>query len=129
MARLIQDLTIEEALRVDALLFDLDDTLLNHGRLGLKTYESLCEVANAGIKTIGVTGRPASWGEVLIRQWPVDAMITENGTIAFYIDDWGRLARWDSAAAQRAERIARLDQACRIVQETQTHPLHPSRAR
>lgn len=72
----------EEAARIEGLLFDLDDTLLDHGRLTEAAYSALFRWREAGLKLLAVTGRPAGWGEVLVRQWPVEAVITENGAIA-----------------------------------------------
>jgi HAD superfamily hydrolase (TIGR01484 family) len=63
------------------LLFDLDDTVLDHGRLATETLETLYELNRAGLHLVGVTGRPAAWGQVLLRQWPIDGMVTENGIV------------------------------------------------
>lgn len=64
------------------LLFDVDDTVLDHGRLSVESLAALYQLAHAGLTLVGVTGRPASWGQVLARQWPVAGMVTENGAIA-----------------------------------------------
>lgn len=63
-------------------LFDLDDTVLSAGRLTLPALEALYRLHDAGLILVGVTGRPAAWGQVLCRQWPVSGMVTENGIIA-----------------------------------------------
>ncbi len=70
-----------ELSEVRGLLFDLDDTLLTHGALSLEVYESLFALKNAGFRLIAVTGRPLGWGEVLLPQWPVDAIVVENGAL------------------------------------------------
>ena len=59
---------LEEARRVDVLLFDLDDTLLSHGILTREAYEALWSLHAARIDLVAVTGRPAGWGEVIARQ-------------------------------------------------------------
>jgi HAD superfamily hydrolase (TIGR01484 family) len=71
-----------EAKRIEGLLFDLDDTLLTHGLLAQRAYDALWQMHERGIHLVVVTGRPSSWGQALAMQWPVDAVITENGAIA-----------------------------------------------
>jgi HAD superfamily hydrolase (TIGR01484 family) len=67
--------------RPRALLFDLDDTLLDEGTLTRTAYDALWSLAEAGLPLYAVTGRPAGWGEVIARQWPVRAVISENGAV------------------------------------------------
>jgi HAD superfamily hydrolase (TIGR01484 family) len=69
---------------ITTLLFDLDDTLLTHGHLGRQAYGALCDLAEAGLDLVAVTGRPAGWGEVLARQWPILGVVAENGAIALH---------------------------------------------
>ncbi|MGZ3452031.1 MAG: HAD-IIB family hydrolase [Polyangiales bacterium] len=69
----------QEALRIEALLFDLDDTLLTHGTLTRDAYDALWMLHDAKIDLVAVTGRPCGWGEVIARQWPVLGVVTENG--------------------------------------------------
>lgn len=93
------------------LLFDLDDTLLTHGRLTSRAYAALWAMHDAGLKLVGVTGRPAGWAEVLVRQWPVDGIVAENGALAVWMKD-GRISLDRRAnpdeAAERAERLGDL---------------------
>ena len=54
------------------------------------------------------TGRPAGWGEVIARQWPIDLAVTENGAVSFRRDSGG-VARIDRVAvAERDRRRQRL---------------------
>jgi HAD superfamily hydrolase (TIGR01484 family) len=69
----------EEARRIEALLFDLDDTLLTHGTLTREAYDALWMLHEAEIDLVAVTGRPCGWGEVIARQWPLLGVVTENG--------------------------------------------------
>lgn len=75
-------LTAEDVKPLRGLLFDLDDTLLSHGVLTRDAYDALWRLRHAGMRLIAVTGRPSGWGELLVRQWPIDAAVTENGVIA-----------------------------------------------
>jgi HAD superfamily hydrolase (TIGR01484 family) len=96
----------DEAAGLAGLLFDLDDTFLDDGRLTEVAYGALGRLSRAGLTLIAVTGRPAGFGEVLARQWPVRGVVTENGAVAFQLDG-GRLARWERAdeTTRRARRI------------------------
>jgi HAD superfamily hydrolase (TIGR01484 family) len=78
----ISDLPNDEARNLLGVLFDLDDTLLDHGALTEVAYASLHRLRDVGLHLLAVTGRPSGWGEVLTKMWPVDGMVTENGTIA-----------------------------------------------
>ncbi|MEN9559894.1 MAG: hypothetical protein RLZZ502_1105, partial [Pseudomonadota bacterium] len=65
------------------LLTDIDDTLTTHGRLQSTTLQVLEQVSALDIKIIPVTGRPAGYCQVLLTQWPIDAIIAENGCVAY----------------------------------------------
>ena len=71
-------LTAPEALALRGLVFDLDDTLLDHGALSEEAYGALFRLRASGLRLIACTGRPAGWGEILQRQWPVNATVVEN---------------------------------------------------
>lgn len=98
-------------------LFDLDDTVLTHGRLTLDAYGALVALADAGLRLVAVTGRPASWGELLVRQWPIDGAVTENGAVALVREGRG-VRRVDSCTtAERDRRRARLGSLVATVRE------------
>ena len=75
----ISALPPEEAAGLRGVAFDLDDTLLDHGRLLEATYSALFRLREAGLSLSGVTGRPAGWADVLTRVLPVEAIVAENG--------------------------------------------------
>src|SRR5262249_59883715 len=76
----------DEARRLTGVVFDLDDTLLDHGELAEAAYRALFRLREAGLRLVACTGRPAGWGEVLARQWPIDAVVVENGAVAFVVE-------------------------------------------
>jgi len=78
----IETLSSEEARGLSGLLFDLDDTLLDHGQLTEAAYSALFRLRESGLTLVAVTGRPAGWGALLARQWPIDGCVTENGAVA-----------------------------------------------
>ena len=76
-------MSVESALRIKALLFDLDGTFVSNDTLLSRTYGSLEKTKNLGIKTIAVTGRPAGWCDLMARWWPIDSVIGENGAFSY----------------------------------------------
>lgn len=80
--RPILDLDPERARGLRGLLFDLDDTVLDHGRLTPPAFEALDRLGKSDLTLVAVTGRPAAWAQVLVRQWPLSGMVAENGNIA-----------------------------------------------
>lgn len=80
--RPIRALERERARALRGLLFDLDDTVLDHGRLTRAAFDALERLGESDLLLVGVTGRPAAWAQALVRQWPVTGMIAENGNIA-----------------------------------------------
>ena len=104
-----------DAARIEGLLFDLDDTVLSHGVLERAAYGALWDLHDAGLRLLAVTGRPASWGELLAMQWPIDAALTENGAVAVVRE--GRKARKIDRCepGERAQRRARLREIVEAV--------------
>jgi HAD superfamily hydrolase (TIGR01484 family) len=106
--RPLLELPPAEGKRIEGLLFDLDDTFLTHGTLTRAAYDSLWSLRDAKLGLVVVTGRPASWGQVLALQWPVDAVVTENGAITC-LREGRRVLRVDRASPEaRAHRRSEL---------------------
>ncbi|WP_235879900.1 HAD hydrolase family protein [Polyangium aurulentum] len=78
----IEALSRDEAMGLGGVVFDLDDTLLDHGALTEVAYGALFRLREMGLRLVACTGRPALWGEIVLRQWPIDAAVTENGAVA-----------------------------------------------
>jgi hypothetical protein len=66
---------------VDFVLTDMDDTLTYQGKLPAKTYSALERLHDSGVKIVPVTAAPAGWCDLIVRMWPVAAVIAENGGI------------------------------------------------
>lgn len=81
--RPLAELTPRIAERLRGVVFDLDDTVLDHGALTEAAYRALFRLKEARLRLVACTGRPAGWGELVQRQWPVDATLAENGAIGF----------------------------------------------
>ncbi len=73
--------------QIKFLFTDVDDTLTHRGRLFPETYQALWRLAEHDIKIVPVTGGPGGWAHMIIRQWPVDAIISESGAFVFYRED------------------------------------------
>ncbi|MCL2447539.1 MAG: HAD hydrolase family protein [Polyangiaceae bacterium] len=107
----------DEARRLRGVLFDLDDTVLSHGRLTRAAYDALWALHERGLVLVAVTGRPSGWGEVIVRQWPIAGCITENGAV-YFVRDGAGVARRDAAPGPaRAARRARLQSLVARVAE------------
>ena len=96
--------------RVRAVLTDIDDTLTSDGRLPAIAYAALENLRAAGLLVVPVTGRPAGWCDLIARQWPVDAVVGENGAFYFRYDDAARkmIRRYAKSAEERTADRARL---------------------
>ncbi|RYZ10169.1 MAG: HAD family phosphatase [Myxococcales bacterium] len=108
--RPIAELSATEAARLRGVAFDLDDTLLDHGRLAEATYSALFRLTEAGLELYGVTGRPVGWAEVLARLFPVKAIVAENGALVCARRGERILVEDSVDAATRRERDERLTQ-------------------
>lgn len=96
---------------------DIDDTLTTDGRLHADAYAALCALAAAGLHVVPVTGRSAGWAHMIVKTWPVAAVVAESGGLYLARDARsGRLltrlhAHADTVAADRA----RLEDCARHV--------------
>jgi hypothetical protein len=84
--REIEAITAGEVAGVKYILHDIDDTITNDGKLLPESYAALWALSRAGYKVIPVTGRPAGWCDMILRQWPVAAVVGENGAFVDYFD-------------------------------------------
>jgi HAD superfamily hydrolase (TIGR01484 family) len=98
--RPLSELSPEAAAAVRYVLLDIDDTLTADGRLLRESFDALWDLSSAGLVIVPVTGRPAGWCDLIARQWPVDAVVGENGAFAFFMEG-GRLMRETNPAVQR----------------------------
>lgn len=80
----INCLTSDEAKQVVFLLTDVDDTITTEGKLRPAALQALYDLRDAGIRTICVTGGSAGWGDTYLRQWPVEAVLSESGAVCLY---------------------------------------------
>jgi HAD superfamily hydrolase (TIGR01484 family) len=60
---------------------DVDDTLTFDGHVPIETYTALFQLRDAGFTVIPVTGASAGWCDCLIKTWPIQHVIGENGAL------------------------------------------------
>jgi HAD superfamily hydrolase (TIGR01484 family) len=83
----ITEMSTEEAAGIRYVLMDIDDTLTTEGKLSAAAYTALWLLHDEGLKVIPITGRPAGWCDLIVREWPVDAVVGENGALVFWLKD------------------------------------------
>ncbi len=73
--------------KVKAIFSDLDDTLTTDGEILPTTFAAWEKLKEKGYVMALVTGRPAGWADCLMRLWPLDAILFENGAGIMVKDD------------------------------------------
>jgi HAD superfamily hydrolase (TIGR01484 family) len=97
---------------------DIDDTLTTDGAITPDALEALGALRGAGIHVIPITGRPVGWSEPFALQWPVDAIVPENGAVALVREGKGLRKLYQQDGEVRAANFARMQRAVqRIVRE------------
>lgn len=135
----LSDWPLAERQRILGVFTDIDDTLTTHQAITADALQALASLKAAGLAVIPITGRPMGWcaphalGDAArgTPPWPVDAMVAENGGVAFvpagasagspsaHTDTRRHLVKtYFAPAAERAANTRRLQQvAQRILRE------------
>ncbi len=104
--------------RLRGLLTDIDDTLTRDGAIEPAARRALQDLAEAGIPVIAITGRPSGWSEPFAMQWPLKAIVAENGAVLLrrVVGSQGAALRRDfvADASTRAANAQRL-KACAVA--------------
>jgi HAD superfamily hydrolase (TIGR01484 family) len=84
----LADWPAAERRRIVGVFTDIDDTLTTRGAITPDALQALADLKAAGLIVIPTTGRPIGWCEPFMAgtgaaPWPVDAMVAENGAVAF----------------------------------------------
>lgn len=103
---------------IEGLFTDLDDTLTTDGQLSVEAFSALAALAEAGVRVVPVTGRSAGWCDLIVRLWPVAAVIGETGAFCM-IREGGRVRTlmMQGEEAQQATAIHRDRIARRVLAE------------
>jgi HAD superfamily hydrolase (TIGR01484 family) len=98
--------------------FDLDDTVLTHGLLTAEALAAMHALSATGLPLVGVTGRPAAFGEFVTRQWGLNGCVAENGAIYIH-SDAGRVLQQDTVSltlrAQYRKQLRELEHAMKLL--------------
>ena len=73
---------IEARSQITGVLTDIDDTLTTEGAITPDALAALGALKAAGLPVIAITGRPVGWSTPFACDWPVDAIVAENGAVA-----------------------------------------------
>jgi HAD superfamily hydrolase (TIGR01484 family) len=127
---------LAERRRIIGIFTDIDDTLTTHQAITSDTLQALADLKATGLAVIPITGRPVGWCEPHalgdatrgIPAWPVDAMVAENGGVAYTPENLHQnnfqptsnigftLSKiYYSDAATRAVNHARMQQIAKII--------------
>jgi HAD superfamily hydrolase (TIGR01484 family) len=88
----VSEMSPAEASGIRYILMDIDDTITCEGKLPASSYGALWKLKEAGLAVIPVTGRPAGWCDLIVREWPVDGVVGENGALVFWEEPAGAAA-------------------------------------
>lgn len=111
----IGNLRREQAAKLKYILCDIDDTITTGGKLTARAYSALWDLHDAGLGVIPVTGRPAGWCDLIVREWPVKAVVGENGAFVYYADAEGRIRTFTHpsvAGPDVRKKLAQVRDAC-----------------
>ena len=98
---------------------DIDDTLTTDGSITPDALQALAELKAAGLLVVPITGRPVGWSEPFAAQWPVDAIVAENGAVALvHIDDQPLRKIYQQDATTRAANFARMQEVLTQIEQS-----------
>jgi HAD superfamily hydrolase (TIGR01484 family) len=103
---------------VAGVLTDIDDTLTRDGAIEPAALAALRGLRQAGLPVVAITGRPQGWSEPFARDWPVDAIVAENGAVALIPGRAGLQVEYAQDESTRTRNAQRLRQAAaRVLRE------------
>jgi HAD superfamily hydrolase (TIGR01484 family) len=108
-------LPVAAARQVVGVLSDIDDTLTTAGAITPDAFAALCALRAAGIAVVAVTGRPMGWSEPFARDWPIDAIVAENGAVALFREGVELRIEYAQDALTRERNARRLRRAAERV--------------
>jgi HAD superfamily hydrolase (TIGR01484 family) len=105
----------EAAASVRGVFTDIDDTLTSEGAITPDALEGLQRLQAAGIPVVAITGRPMGWSERFARDWPLAAIVAENGAVALFREGGRLCVEYAQDAATRQANAARLRSVAALI--------------
>ncbi len=103
---------------VAGVLTDIDDTLTADGAITPDALQALADLRAAGLPVIAITGRPMGWSTGFAMDWPIDAIVAENGAVALFRDADMLRVEYEQAVEVRAANTLRLQAvAAQVLRE------------
>jgi HAD superfamily hydrolase (TIGR01484 family) len=103
---------------VQGLFTDIDDTLTKDGAIEPAALAALQALQAAGVPVVAITGRPLGWSEPFARDWPVAAIVPENGAVALIRSGDAVTTEYAQDEATRRRNATRLREvAARVLRE------------
>jgi HAD superfamily hydrolase (TIGR01484 family) len=103
---------------VRGVLTDIDDTLTAAGAITPDALQALAELRAAGVPVIAITGRPMGWSKSFAMDWPIAAIVAENGAVALFRDADKLHVEYEQAIEVRAANTLRLQAvAAQVLRE------------
>ncbi len=94
---------------------DIDDTLTTAGAITPDALDALARLRDAGLPVVAITGRPMGWSAPFARDWPVAAIVAENGAVALLPDGSVEYAQDEPTRRHNAVRLREV--AARVLRE------------
>lgn len=114
-ARPLRDLPAAQWATLLGVMTDIDDTLTHDGAIEPEALAALSALQAAGVPVIAITGRPLGWSRPFARDWPLAAIVAENGAVALIREGDRVRVEYAQDEATRRLNAVRLAQAARRV--------------
>ena len=114
---------LEQRRALRGVFTDIDDTLTHRGRIMPEALQALADLRAAGLHVIAITGRPIGWcwdhvSGTHAPAWPVDAIVAENGAVAWNCRQHPAQKHYQQTAQRRSDNQTRMHAvAQRILRE------------
>ena len=114
-ARPLADLPTVQWATLLGVMTDIDDTLTRDGAIEPEALAALSDLQAAGVPVIAITGRPLGWSRPFARDWPLAAIVAENGAVALIREGARVRVEYAQDEATRRHNAIRLAQAAQRV--------------
>jgi HAD superfamily hydrolase (TIGR01484 family) len=111
----LRDVPAVQWATVVGVMTDIDDTLTRESAIEPAALAAMGDLHAAGVPVIAITGRPLGWSRPFARDWPLAAIVAENGAAALIREGTSVRLEYAQDEATRVHNAARLAQVARRV--------------